>query len=257
MTSDTPKQPQHPPSDHSPEAIIERLSAGPNQIYLKDFIYGAIDGGITTFAVVSGVSGAGLSSGIIIILGIANLLADGFSMGISNFLGTRAENQHRERIREEEHQEILSHPDGEREEIRQIYARKGFSGELLEKAVNVITADREQWVDTMMQEEHGISLLPVNAVKAGLITFVAFILIGVIPLLTFLINWVTPGAIAQPFLWSSILTLISFFIVGVTKGHYITHSWLRAGLETLIIGTIAAALAYGIGYALQGLIETT
>ncbi len=80
-------------AEHTPAAIRRRLEARPSQDYLKDSIYGAIDGAVTTFAVVSSVAGAGLSSGIVIILGLANLLADGFSMASGNFLGTRAENQ--------------------------------------------------------------------------------------------------------------------------------------------------------------------
>src|SRR5690625_7415022 len=84
---------------HDPEAIAARLQAGPTHSYLRDFIYGAIDGAITTFAIVSGVAGAGLSSGVGIIMGLAKLLADGFSMGVSEYRGTREEVQVRARSR--------------------------------------------------------------------------------------------------------------------------------------------------------------
>lgn len=240
--------------DHSPEAISQRLSQGPRQVYLKDFVYGAVDGAITTFAVVTGVAGAGLSSGVVIVLGLANLLADGFSMGVSNYLGTRAENQHRDHTRAEEHREIQSYPEGEREEVRQIYARKGFSGEQLEMVVQVITADRERWVDTMIQEEHGISLASVSAWTAGAVTFGAFVLVGIIPLLTFLCNWFFPGAIGSPFFWSAALTLVSFFVVGAFKGRYVDHSWYKSGLETLLVGAVAAIIAFGVGVLLRGLL---
>ena len=89
-------------AEHTPAAIRRRLEARPSQDYLKDSIYGAIDGAVTTFAVVSSVAGAGLSSGIVIILGLANLLADGFSMASGNFLATRAENQAARKARREE-----------------------------------------------------------------------------------------------------------------------------------------------------------
>ena len=83
------RQPKPEPAplehEHSPEAIRARLRDGQRPNYLRDFVYGGIDGAVTTFAVVSGVSGAALSDGIIIILGVANLLADGFSMDASNF----------------------------------------------------------------------------------------------------------------------------------------------------------------------------
>lgn len=238
---------------HAPHLIAERLEGGPGSYYLKDFIYGAIDGAVTTFAVVAGVAGAGLSSGIIIILGLANLLADGFSMAISNYLGTRAENQLRDQARQRELDEIAKYPKGEVEEVRQIYARKGFDGPLLEQVVAVITADRERWVNVMMQEEHGMALHDHNAVKGGLATFFAFSLIGLIPLLPYLGNWISEGLIATPFVWSSLLTGIAFLVVGAMKARFVNQSWLVSSVETLAIGGVAAVLAYGVGLILKGL----
>src|SRR5690554_1042763 len=159
---------------HSPGQIAARLDSGPGGIYLKDFIYGAVDGAVTTFAIVAGVAGAGLSASVIIILGIANLVADGFSMAVGNYLGTRAENELRDKARQRELDEIDKYPAGEREEIRQIYARKGFDGELLEQVVEVITSERERWADVMLQEEYGMALNDHNAIRGGLATFAAF-----------------------------------------------------------------------------------
>lgn len=240
-------------SHHQPHKIAERLALGPDSVYLKDFVYGAIDGAVTTFAVVAGVAGAGLSSGIIIILGFANLIADGFSMAVSNYLGTRAENQHRDKMRALERREIREYPQGEREEVRQIYALKGFEGQLLEDIVEVITADEERWIDTMIQEEHGMALQQHNAIKAGIATFVAFLLIGLIPLLTYLANWIVPGLIARPFFWSCILTVVSFYWVGAAKGRFVDQNRLISGLETVGIGGLAALMAYTVGVLLKGL----
>lgn len=242
---------------HSAAQIADRLGEGPSSVYLKDFVYGAIDGAVTTFAVVAGVAGAGLSPGIIIILGFANLVADGFSMAVGNFLGTRSENQYRAQTRKREHDEIEKWPEGEREEVRQIYAGKGFEGELLEQVVEVITSDHERWVDTMIQEEHGMSLHDHDATKAGLATFVAFSLVGLIPLIPYLINWVSPGLISTAvngsFWWSCALTGVAFFWVGALKGRFVNQSRLVAGAETVGIGGVAAAMAYGIGVILKGL----
>jgi len=241
-------------AEHTPDQIADRLTKGPPSLYLKDFIYGAIDGAVTTFAVVAGVAGAGLSSGVVIILGLANLLADGFSMAVSNFMGTRAENQYRNQAREIERREIKYCPEGEREEIRQIYANKGFEGELLEEVVRVITDDEDRWVDIMIQEEHGMPLDDHNATKAGLATFVAFCLVGAIPLLTYLTNWIFGQVISQPFLWSCVLTSVAFLIVGASKARVLNQSHLKSSLETLLMGGSAAVLAFLVGVLLKGLV---
>src|SRR4030095_15190202 len=117
--------------DHSSEAIEKRLAAGPRPNYLGDGIYGGIDGAVTTLAVVSGVVGAQLSPWIILVMGFANLIADGFSMAASNFLGTRAEHEDLKRLEAIEYRHVDQAPEGEREEMRQIFRSKGFVGEEL------------------------------------------------------------------------------------------------------------------------------
>ena len=242
-------------ASHTPDKIASRLEAGPGSVYLKDFVYGAVDGAVTTFAIVAGVAGAGLSAGVVIILGFANLLADGFSMAVSNFLGTRAENQLREQTRLREMDEIRKFPEGEREEVRQIYSGKGFEGELLDQVVDVITSDAVRWVDTMLQEEHGMALKDHDAAKAGLATFVAFSVVGLVPLLPYLFNWIYKGAVEQTFLWSSVLTGIAFFWVGALKARFVNQSRRVGGIETVAMGGAAAAMAYIIGALLKGLVD--
>jgi len=121
--------------EHSAKAIQERIALGPQHNYLRDWIYGGIDGSVTTFAVVSGVSGARLSTWIILVLGFANLLADGFSMAASNFLGTKDEHDDLLRLEAVENRHIDLEPEGEREEVRQIFRQKGFAGEDLHRIV--------------------------------------------------------------------------------------------------------------------------
>ncbi|MDP3981347.1 MAG: VIT1/CCC1 transporter family protein [Chlamydiota bacterium] len=240
-------------SYHTPDAIEERLKKGPSRSYLRDFIYGAIDGAVTTFAVVSGVAGARLSFGIVIILGFANVIADGFSMAISNFLGTRAEEQLIERARRREEHHIEMVPDGEREEIRQIYSKKGFDGDALERIVEVICADKKLWVDTMVTEEWGLSLESPLPWRAALVTFGAFVMIGILPLLPFILHTIYPVLIRNPFLWSALTTGIAFFTVGAFKSKLLELKWYKGGLETLLVGGSAAALAYLAGFLLKGL----
>lgn len=234
--------------EHTAQAIADRI-ATTNQNYIRDFIYGGIDGAVTTFAVVSGVSGAELSPAIVLVLGFANLVADGFSMAASNYLGTRAEQDDYERLEKVEHRHIEVAPEGEREEIRQIYSEKGFEGEELEKAVELITADRDRWVKTMLTEEYGLPSQIRSPWKAAFATFAAFVACGLVPLIPYLFS------MTSSFLASCIVTGATFFLIGSFKSRWSTTSWMRSGLETLFVGALAAGLAYGVGVFLKGVVS--
>lgn len=235
--------------DHSPQAIRQRLAAGFSASYLRDGVYGGIDGTVTTFAVVSGVVGAGLSTHIILILGFANLVADGFSMAASNYSGTRAEREEVEQLERVERRHIRLDPAGEREEVRQIYRGKGFEGEELERIVEVIASDRERWVRTMLTEEYGLPLMVRSPLRAAVSTFGAFGLCGLTPLIPYLFD--LPSA----FRLSTIATALAFFGIGAVKSRWTIFPWWRSGLETLLIGSAAAGIAYTIGFLLRGFAE--
>jgi VIT1/CCC1 family predicted Fe2+/Mn2+ transporter len=237
--------------EHTPLAVRKRVRSRPSPSYLHDFIYGAVDGTVTTFAVVAGVAGANLDETVVIILGGANLIADGFSMAVSNFLGSRAERQQRERARREEERHIRLVPEGEREEIRQIFAAKGFEGQDLERVVEVITSDRELWTDTMMSEELGYGSTEPNEFRAALATLVAFLTVGFLPLVVFVYDLAAPGNVDNAFAWSAVMTGIAFFAVGAMKSRFVDQTWWRSALETLTVGGLAAALAYAAGAFLQ------
>lgn len=238
---------------HTKEAIAERLKQQPKHNYLKDFIYGAIDGTVTTFAVVAGVAGASLPSKIIIILGLANVIADGFSMAASNFLGTRAENELRVQAEEEEKMQIMLNPEGEKEEIRQLFAAKGFQGEDLNRIVTTITADVKLWLNTMLQEELGLSRIKISPFRAAFYTFFAFILVGLFPLGSFILLFFFPQWNFDPFIWSLVITSAAFFTVGALKSYFVGKKWYTSGLETFLVGGAAAFLAYLAGILLKGI----
>lgn len=233
--------------EHSVESIRDRLAAGPRHNYVRDWIYGGIDGSVTTFAIVSGVVGAELSPAVILVMGFANLVADGFSMAASNYMGTRAEQEDLKHLEAVEYRHIAEVPDGEREEVRQIYQEKGFAGEELERVVGLITADRKRWVQTMLTEEYGLPRDVRSPGAAAASTFSAFLLCGLAPLLPFLFG------MKNAFGLSIALTGAVFFAIGSVKSKWSTAPWWRSGLETLAVGSAAAGLAYLIGVLLRGL----
>jgi VIT1/CCC1 family predicted Fe2+/Mn2+ transporter len=233
--------------DHSPEAIRERLADTARPNYLRDWVYGGIDGAVTTFAVVAGVAGAELSARVVIILGLANLLADGLSMAASNYSGTKAEVDDIARLTEVERRHIRLDCEGEREEIRQILSMKGLEGEVLEGAVEAITSRESTWIDMMLAEEYGLASAQRKPLLSAASTFAAFLLAGVVPLLPYMFG--VDAALS----WALAMVMLVFATIGSLKSLWSLQSWWRSGLETLSIGLAAAGIAYAVGYLLKGL----
>lgn len=221
--------------------------------YIGEFVYGGIDGCVTTFAVVAGSVGAGLDSAIIIILGFANLLADGFAMSIGAYLSTKSERDNYNKHKQEEYWEVENLPDMEKEEIREIYASKGFEGDLLEKVVDVITSDKERWVNTMMKEELEMIEEDRSPFWIGATTYISFITIGLIPLITYVVDYFSPIS-ENLFFITSVLTALGFVVIGWLKTYVNQTSIIKGILETLILGGIAAFVAYFVGDFLESLI---
>ncbi len=224
---------------HTQAEIETRLgSADEKPNYLRDAIYGGIDGAVTTFAIVAGVEGAGFDRQVIIALGIANVLADGFSMAASNYSGIKADSEQVSRLRAMELRHIQDHPDGERYEIQTILKRKGLEGEQLDEAVRVMTGHQALWLDMMLVEEHGVSPVPATPVRASMVTFAAFVVCGAIPLTPFVLNT------ENPFNQAIVATGITFVLIGSLKSRWSLSPWWKSALQTLGIGTLAAAIAW-------------
>ena len=216
--------------------------------YIGDFVYGANDGIITTFAVVAGAAGAFLPAGVVIILGLANLVADAFSMGASNFLSLRSQRDFVKMQRGREEWEIENYPEVEKQETREIVRHWGFSKDMVEPAVSAISSDKQRWASFLMREELDLRENEnASPTSHGLATFAAFVVAGVIPLLPYFFA----GEPQQQFLISGTLAAIAFFVVGAARTLVNEGNILKAGLEMLIVGGIAAAVAYGIGFAIK------
>jgi VIT1/CCC1 family predicted Fe2+/Mn2+ transporter len=221
--------------------------------YVKSVIYGGLDGLITTFAVVAGVEGAALAPAVILILGSANLLADGLSMAIGDFLSTRSEQEYAKAERQREAWEVAHYPQGEKRELIEIYKAKGLLAEEAGAIVDIMARHEEAWVDIMMVEELGIFQSQESPLKNAAATFLAFSVFGLVPLLLPMAAMVWPSLKAGSFELSCLLTGISLFTLGALKTTLTLRRWWVSGLEMLLVGGVAAAAAYGVGVALSGL----
>ncbi|TSC72062.1 MAG: hypothetical protein G01um101470_418 [Parcubacteria group bacterium Gr01-1014_70] len=231
------------------QAAITKHRAG--GLYLKDIVYGANDGIITTFAVVAGVAGAGLDSSVVVLLGFANLLADGFSMAVSNYLGSKSGRDYAMYERRTEELELRHEPEEEFAEMTGYLRRKGYVKKDAESLLPLLSKNKEFWLDIMMREELGIGPPEKNgqSVRSATATFFAFVIAGAIPLLPYVL------VSRDSFFALAIAgTAASLFVVGALRTLLTNHRWYLAGFEMLFVGGIAACIAYSIGYFARALI---
>jgi VIT1/CCC1 family predicted Fe2+/Mn2+ transporter len=167
--------------------------------YLKEFVYGGIDGSVTTFAVVAGATGAKLDAGVIIVLGFANLIADGFSMSVGNYLSEKSE---------------------------------------LAKANKNVSIRH-----------------PSSPYRTAGATFISFIIMGLVPLAVYIYSYMKEMRAELLFPSSCALTGISFLVIGILRSRVTKARWHKSILETLLLGGIAAVLAYCAGSLLKGMIS--
>jgi vacuolar iron transporter family protein len=218
--------------------------------YLGEVVYGGIDGSVTTFAVVAGSEGAGLGTEVVIILGCANLVADGFSMSVGAYLSSKSEKARYSKERQNEYWEIENKRESEVDEVRDIFSELGFEGILLDNVVEKITENEDRWVDVMMKHELELVREKKTSFAIGLNTFVSFSFFGLIPLAIYLLD-LFQGLDVELFPISAVMTGVAFLIIGWSKS-YVTHtSKLRGMVETILLGAAAALLAYGAGDVLE------
>lgn len=221
--------------------------------YLSEFVYGGMDGCVTTFAVVAGSVGAGLDSAIIIILGFANLLADGFAMSVGSYLSIKTEQDNYRKHKNREIELASRDPAYKSTRVTQIYQSLGYEEQAVKIVVDQVTGDSDRWIDIVLKEE--MKIIPENKspLRIGGVTYFSFILIGFIPLLVYVIDFLTPIE-GDLFMIASILTGFGFLIIGWLKAYVNNTRILKGIVETLALGAIAAIVAYFIGDFLESLI---
>ncbi|MFZ3070899.1 MAG: VIT1/CCC1 transporter family protein [Anaerolineaceae bacterium] len=241
---------------HTKSAITESAPeehGGANSQYIGSIVYGGLDGVVTTFAAVSGVAGAALGSNVILIMGLANLLADGLSMAVGSYLSGKSEKEYYERERARESWEVDNFPDGEKEELFTVYSGQGYTFEEASAMVETISRDKGRWVDAMMLQELGLVKDEKKPLTSALATFGAFALAGLVPLLVYLIGLSTPIPGNLAFTISIGLSALTLFLLGAAKVKVTGLNPWRSGLEMLLVGGAAGLVAYLVGVALKGL----
>jgi len=228
-------------SEHGHTEHHEEASRG---AAVRNFVFGTSDGLVTVLAFVAGVSASLASRRLVLMAGLAEMFAGAVSMGLGAFLGTRAERDWYERERKREEQEIEKIPHLEKEELRDIYRKKGLEGETLERVVDVFTANEKRWVDIMMSEELGLQPVESSPWSAGFVVGCSYIVAAAVPLLPYLFY---PGL--RALFGSMALTAVALYAVGVAKARMTQRPELRSGIETMLTGLIGTAVCWGIGRA--------
>lgn len=219
----------------------------------KAIVYGGLDGIITTFAVVAGVAGASLEVAVILILGFANLFADGFSMAVGDFLSTRSEDAYN-RMRMSKIRQLFSSDSNERKNrLFKMFTKEGFSEKESNELISIFESNEEAAVRTTTLFQIGSLPENSNALSSAISTFLSFVIFGFIPLLIYVISTLSQVPIINHFLFSSLLTGATLFLLGAVKSIVTKQNWLTSGTEMLLIGGAAAMVAYYIGQVLSGL----
>lgn len=235
------------------EHLAQEHKRSPFSDYLKEIVYGGNDGIVTTFAVVAGFTGAsvnnsellGLSFLTVLLFGLANLFADGISMGLGDFLAERSEAHVYESEREKEAHEVKHNEEMETEETVDILVNKGFSMEDATQLVSIYKRNPEYWIDWMMTHELELPHPDAsNPALKGLATFLSFLFFGAIPLLPF---GLLENGSQYAFLVSAISTLGALTMLGLLKWRVIRRNLVQNVAEIVLVGGLASTVAFVVG----------
>ncbi|MFX1257649.1 MAG: VIT1/CCC1 transporter family protein [Promethearchaeota archaeon] len=219
---------------------------------IRSIILGLNDGLISTFTLLIGVAAATLvitgDNSIVILTGIAAMVSGACSMGLGEYISSKSEYNYIKNEMRRERAEIELFPEEEKEEVREIFEKMGFKGESLNSCVDVITSDKDVWMNFLTKSELGLEE-PESPAIGAILTFLAFMLGALIPLSPYFLNLGILSLII-----SSIISFTMLFIVGILKTSITGENRLKSGLEMLIIGTIAFIVSYIIGSLLEQII---
>lgn len=211
---------------------------------VRDVVIGMADGLTVPFALAAGLTGtATATTAIVVIAGLAEIAAGSIAMGLGGYLAARTDRDHYESERSREMRETVELPDKEREEVAEVFRGYGMSESDLAPVVGAICADQKHWVDFMMRFELGFEEPdPKRARNSAATIAISYILGGLVPLGPYMLV----GDLARALTISVAVTLVALFAFGYVKGRMTGISPWRGGLQTVVIGGLASAAAYGL-----------
>jgi vacuolar iron transporter family protein len=211
--------------------------------WLRDVILGGQDGLVNILGIILGVIAGGGSNTVLLAAGFAAAITESISMGAVGYTSTVSERDYYQAERAREATEIDRAPEDERQEIRDIYAQKGFAGELLDRVVETITANRDRWLETMMGEELRLQPVETKAILRSAVVITIATLVGhLIPLVPFLALQRVPALVV-----AVVLSGLVLFGVGVYSALTLVGDWRKNGLKMVVIGLGAAAVGFAVG----------
>lgn len=224
----------------------------PLSTYLREIVYGGMDGIVTTFAVIAGFSGAQALNGdlkfpvlTVLLFGFANLFADATSMGLGNFLSVRADQDVYKKEHDKEMHEVEHNVDFEKAETRHMLAKKGFTDQQATQLTDIYATNKKYWTEFMMKEELDMpNPLATNPFLTGLATTTSFMAFGAIPLIPYVF---LKNIAHNTFFLSVIFTFSALMCVGFLRWKVTTQSFLRSVGETIFVGGLSAMVAYAVG----------
>jgi VIT1/CCC1 family predicted Fe2+/Mn2+ transporter len=231
-----------------PGPIVAEQRAGGKSGALRAAIFGVNDGLVSNLSLIFGVAGAGVDNNVVILAGVAGLLAGAFSMASGEYISVKVQREVFERLIHLEAHEIGSDPEAERAELAELYVRKGLPGDLAERLATELMRDPEVALDTHAREELGLDPQeglgsPLAAAGAS---FAMFAVGALVPLLPFLVTTGTPAVLA-----SAVLSGIALFAVGAAMSSLTGRSFVLSGLRMLGLGAAAATITYFVGKLLD------
>ena len=216
---------------------------------IRDVVIGMSDGLTVPFALAAGLTGAVTNSSIIVIAGIAEIVAGSIAMGLGGYLAGKTELDHYNNELKREYEEVERIPEMEKKEVKDFFANIGLSEEIQDMASEEIAKDKKQWVDFMMKFELGLDKPdPARAKKSALNIGISYAVGGIIPLSPYFFIPVSSEALK----YSVIATLVCLFIFGYFKSRITGVPVLSGALKVMMIGALAAAAAFAVALLFKG-----